>query len=196
MIGPMFSTASTGNGAGGTGAVSQSTVVAQIAKMLDCPCVDHINAWGGGWNLAVANTPWYFDYTYNANLGNVQSIPTVKTNGPYLLVNVKAADVPRTTVVAWDDREKNANHDYYAANDTALVPPVDSSGGSTTNANGIPGDSVGMVGIVHKMQTQTNMLFSDGQILTDNALKFLPTGNANWIINCTLSARLSSLIFQ
>ncbi len=52
--------------------------------------------WGGGLESAVANTPWYFDYTYNANLGNVQSIPTTKTNGPYLLSECrKVADVPR-----------------------------------------------------------------------------------------------------
>jgi len=185
MLGPMFGT--NGTGAGVSSSLGQVNVAAQIDKMLDCPCVDHNAAWGGTILITLSTSPWDRDYTYNANVGNVQSIPTVKTNGPYLLNNVKAADVPRTTMICWDDRNKNATHDYYAANDSALVPPVDSSGGSITNANGITGDSVGMVGIVHKQAKQTNCLFGDGQIQTLNPLLLLPIGSNNWVINFRLA---------
>ncbi len=33
------------------------------------------------------------------------------------------------------------------------------------------------------MQTQTNMLFADGVIITDNINKLLPNGSNNWVIN-------------
>ncbi len=194
QLGPQFGTSGTGNGVSGSGVVSQATVAAQIAKMLDCPCVDHNAAWGGPIVIS-ATSPWWYDYVYNANLGNVQSIPTTKTNGPFLLNTVKHVDVPRTTLTAWDDRERDGTHDYYAANDTAMVPPQDCTGGTILNASGVTGDSVGLAGIVHKMGTQTNMLFIDGQILTDNVLKLMPTGTSNWIINWRL-APTGQFIFQ
>ncbi len=94
---------------------------------------------------------------------------------PYQDTYVKRADLPRTTLVSLDDREKDGTHDYSFNNDPSLVPPVDTTGGSITNANTPAANNVGVgeVGVVHKMQTQTNMLFADGVIITDNINKLL-----------------------
>ncbi len=67
QLGPQFGTGGTGSGVGGSGSISQNTVVAQIQKMLDCPCVDHNAAWGGQIIQSATPPPLVDrDYTYNA----------------------------------------------------------------------------------------------------------------------------------
>ncbi len=184
MLGPMFSLSSTGNGVGGgSGSVTQAAVVAQIEKMLDCPCVDHAAAWGGAIDSTNPNAPWYYDYTYNECMGQEQVVPSNKTSDGYLLNCARQADIPRTTLLACDDRERSACHDYYFGNDAHLLPAADPTGGTVSNANGIPGDQLSNVGVVHKMGTQTNMIFIDGVIITDNASKILPIGSHEWVID-------------
>jgi len=187
MLGPMFGTASTGAGmaSGVGGTVSQASVVAQMEKMLDCPVVDHNAAWGG--IIDVTNfgstAPWYYDYTYNECMGQEQVIPSNKTADGITLNCCQASSIPRATILACDDRSRSANHDYYFGTDTHLLPVADPIGGTINNANGIVGDQLSNVGVVHKQGKQTNMVFCDGSIITDDATKLLPIGTHEWVIN-------------
>jgi prepilin-type N-terminal cleavage/methylation domain-containing protein len=207
QLGPQFG--SQGTGSGITSSANQVTVAAQIDKMLDCPCVDHGAAWGGTINITLSTAPWDRDYTYNQNVGADTAAPPVngvanphiwKTNSTYANgqtyedAYVTRAALPRTTLVSLDDREKDGTHDYSFNNDVSLVPPVDCTG-TITAASNTTGDSVGEAGVVHKQQTQTNMLFADGEIVTDNILKLLPLGSSDWVIDFRLPV-ISQFPFQ
>ncbi len=94
--------------------------------------------------LLIVTPPWYHDYTYNECLGQEQVIPSNKSSDGIALNCAKAADVPRTTLLAIDDREKSSKGDYYFGNDAGLVPPVDTTGGSISNANTPAASNVGV----------------------------------------------------
>ncbi len=166
-LGPQFETMGTGTGV--ASGANQTTVVNQIEHMLDCPCVSHNDAWGGLIDVTLSNAPWWADYTYNECLGQEQSIPSPKTSDGIALNIVKAADVPRTTLVAVGDRKGFKRRLLRRQR----CRPVDTTGGSITNANTPAANNVGVgeVGVVHKYGLKTNMLFADGVIITDNANK-------------------------
>jgi prepilin-type N-terminal cleavage/methylation domain-containing protein len=183
-LGPLFGSRSTGNGV--RSGTDQATANALIAKMLDCPSVDHFGAWGATWTSSTSGAAWWGDYTYNQNVGYNQAVtaadgtstPSYKTHDGFLTVNIKMGAMPRTTLVSLDDRSKDGSHDYSFGSLGNLVPPVNCTAASFTGPfNSGNGDGLGQAGMVHKMETQTNMLFADGAIITDDVKKLAPGGN-------------------
>jgi prepilin-type N-terminal cleavage/methylation domain-containing protein len=82
-------------------------VDAAIAKMLDCPCVDHNAAWGititANMGTGFTAAPWWADYTYNEDVGynqgvTVNGVPTdsYTTSAGFPTHYMKRVDVPRT----------------------------------------------------------------------------------------------------
>jgi prepilin-type N-terminal cleavage/methylation domain-containing protein len=191
---------------------SNTIVRQQIGKMLDCPSVDHAGAWGGIIDPSASNAPWEFDYTYNENMGertnkaldnsgNPQP-PTYKANGKYMTANggnpwvcafVKRINIPGTTLITMDDRDRSGKHDYHFMNinQQGLLPPTEVQGVLPSGGTGA-GDGSGQAGIPHAMQKKSNMLFSDGQIILDDPFKMLPNGDItqeatyDWIVNWRL----------
>jgi prepilin-type processing-associated H-X9-DG protein len=146
--------------------------------MLNCPAVDH--SWIDPSIVGTNGAPWEFDYTYNENLGertntildpngNPQAA-TFKTNGSYTCSFVKKSQVRAQTLIATDDRDQSTKNDYHFLKVSTLMPPQASV------------DGAGEQGIPHQGAKFANMLFMDGQIITDDPNKFLnPT--QDWIIN-------------
>ncbi len=165
-LGPMFGTITGGGGESQIAAMEQ----AQINKMLDCPSVNHPKGWGpidqGG------NGKWGFDYTYNQMLGSNSAAPAAPYDPLYPFV--KRSDVRREVLVATDVRDVSNVHDYVFNGVTPSLVPT-----STTNTT----DYQAIAGTPHKSGTQTNMLFADGQIITDNINKLLGPPPKTWMVS-------------
>jgi prepilin-type N-terminal cleavage/methylation domain-containing protein len=181
QLGPIFGYRRTVN----TG-LSQTTLRLQIGKMLDCPGVDH--TWMNLDPAAMTSTsPWEFDYTYNTNLGECTNkpgdalFPAFKTNGSFNCAFVKKSNVRNQTLVSLDDRERPTKNDYHFLSTSALVVPQPNLESPDSVAN----DGKGEAGVPHKMQTQTNMLFADGQIILEDVRKLNSTSGLSkeWVVN-------------
>ena len=179
-----------------TASGAQLNVRAKIAKMMDCPSVNHPYIDPAS---VTSNTPWEFDYQYNQNLGQwatlvagSNAVATWKTNGATgsQLVYAKRTRIRNQTLVAMDDRDESTNHDYVFNKVATLVPPIP---GGPSPAGGGTGDGKGQAGTPHNKGKMANMLFQDGQIiLADPNQLITSAGNLEWILDWHVSTTGSS----
>jgi prepilin-type N-terminal cleavage/methylation domain-containing protein/prepilin-type processing-associated H-X9-DG protein len=173
QLAPIFGVRRQNSTAGG------NIAAAQIAKMMDCPAVDHRWIDTSDYAAKWTSLPWYYDYQYNQNFGsNLAKLgdavyPNFQMNGSTAMAFVKRTKVPKETLVLTDDRDQSQQWDYVFAKVSTLVPP---------GTEGLKGQQ----GIQHEGGKKANMLFADGQVVLDDPLKLLGSPSKDWVINFRL----------
>ncbi len=148
---------------------------AQIKKMLDCPSVNHPPGWGpiaeGG------NGKWGFDYTYNETMGSNSAAPGAPPNLKY--PNPSRRDVRRETLLVTDVRDSTNVHDYVFDEVTPMLVPTSAT--NTADRQAIAGTPHNQGGSGYT-RTAGNMLFADGQIITDDINKLMGPPPRTWVV--------------